>query len=130
MSLKKPEELDQNKMFAIKLYSFFYIFYWLTTKRARIHNILKEPTLYFVKDMERSYLIKIYSCLYLFFVFSFIDLPTITAFEKSGLKIVFSLEKTPEPDTVLVNMAAFNSTLEPMTDFLFQAAVPKVCIFI
>lgn len=53
------------------------------------------------------------------------DLPTITAFEKSGLKIVFSLEKTPEPDTVLVNMAAFNSTLEPMTDFLFQAAVPK-----
>ncbi|XP_044731876.1 AP-1 complex subunit gamma-1 isoform X2 [Chrysoperla carnea] len=53
------------------------------------------------------------------------DLPTITAFEKSGLKIVFSLEKTAEPDTVLVNMAAFNSTLEPMTDFLFQAAVPK-----
>lgn len=49
-----------------------------------------------------------------------------TAFEKDGLKIIFSLEKTQEPNTVLVNMAAANNTSETMTDFLFQAAVPKV----
>lgn len=54
-------------------------------------------------------------------------MPTLTAFEKNGLKLVFSLERLPESNnTVSIHLTATNSTLSNMTDFLFQAAVPKV----
>lgn len=57
----------------------------------------------------------------------FVDLPSITAYEKNGLKIVFSLERLPEnPNTTVIRMSAMNETLDPITEFLFQAAVPKV----
>jgi hypothetical protein len=57
----------------------------------------------------------------------FVDLPSITAYEKNGLKIVFSLERLPEnPNTTVIRMSAMNETLNPITEFLFQAAVPKV----
>jgi hypothetical protein len=57
----------------------------------------------------------------------FVDLPSITAYEKNGLKIVFSLERVPEsPNTTVIRMSAMNETLNPITEFLFQAAVPKV----
>ncbi|PNF30357.1 AP-1 complex subunit gamma-1 [Cryptotermes secundus] len=53
-------------------------------------------------------------------------LPSITAYEKNGLKIVFSLERLPEnPNTTVIRMSAMNETLNPITEFLFQAAVPK-----
>lgn len=53
-------------------------------------------------------------------------LPSITAYEKNGLKIVFSLERLPEnPNTTVIRMSAVNETLNPITEFLFQAAVPK-----
>lgn len=57
------------------------------------------------------------------------DVPTITAFDKDGLKIVFSLEKVPESNTLTVNVAAVNNTLSNISEFLFQAAVPKVSFF-
>lgn len=53
------------------------------------------------------------------------DVPTLTAFDKNGLKIIFSLEKMPENNVLSINVTATNSTLSNMTDFLFQAAVPK-----
>ncbi|KAF2881761.1 hypothetical protein ILUMI_24403 [Ignelater luminosus] len=54
------------------------------------------------------------------------NVPTLTAFEKNGLKLVFSLERLPESNnTVSIHLTATNSTLSNMTDFLFQAAVPK-----
>lgn len=53
-------------------------------------------------------------------------MPTITAFDQGGLKVVFSLEKIPDSNTLTVNVAATNNTLSNMSDFLFQAAVPKV----
>lgn len=57
----------------------------------------------------------------------FIDLPSITAYEKNGLKIVFSLERLPEnPNMTVITMSAMNETLNTMSEFLFQAAVPKV----
>lgn len=56
-------------------------------------------------------------------------MPTITAYEKSGLTIIFALEKVGESNTVSINLTATNSLLSSMTDFLFQAAVPKVKMF-
>lgn len=53
----------------------------------------------------------------------------LTAFEKNGLKIVFGLEKLPDTgNTLSINVTATNNTLSNMTDFLFQAAIPKVTI--
>ncbi|XP_076470674.1 AP-1 complex subunit gamma-1-like isoform X2 [Babylonia areolata] len=49
-----------------------------------------------------------------------------TAFEKNGLCIKFQCERDLKtPTTTLINMAATNSTPFPMTEFVFQAAVPK-----
>lgn len=55
------------------------------------------------------------------------DVPTITAFDQDGLKVVFALEKVPDSNTLIINVTAMNNTLSNMSDFLFQAAVPKVC---
>ncbi|XP_065155576.1 AP-1 complex subunit gamma-1 isoform X2 [Atheta coriaria] len=53
-----------------------------------------------------------------------VDVPTITAFDRDGLKIMFALEKI-ESNSISINVTASNHTLSNMTDFLFQAAVPK-----
>nr|KAG5693087.1 hypothetical protein BaRGS_014037 [Batillaria attramentaria] len=51
----------------------------------------------------------------------------LTAFEKSGLCIKFMCERDQNQATAtLINMTATNTTPIPMTDFVFQAAVPKV----
>lgn len=52
-------------------------------------------------------------------------LPSITAYEKDGLTMTFTLEKVADTDTVSICMTATNSNSEEMTEFLFQAAVPK-----
>ncbi|KAL8613855.1 AP-1 complex subunit gamma-1 [Nucella lapillus] len=50
----------------------------------------------------------------------------LTAFEKNGLSIQFMCERDQNtPTTTLINMSASNSTPFPMTEFVFQAAVPK-----
>lgn len=53
--------------------------------------------------------------------------PPITAFENNGLKIIFAFEKVPgNPSNVVsIMVTATNSLAFPMTDFVFQAAVPK-----
>ena len=48
-----------------------------------------------------------------------------TVFEKSGLKIDFSFERV-DPTNVSITMRATNAQPSPFTDFVFQAAVPKV----
>lgn len=53
-------------------------------------------------------------------------MPVITAFDKDGLKLLFSLEKLPDENSLTINVTATNGTLSNMSDFLFQAAVPKV----
>lgn len=58
-------------------------------------------------------------------------MPTLTAFEKNGLKIIFALEKLPDTsNTLSINVTATNTTLSNMTDFLFQAAIPKVTLLL
>ncbi|KAL3269761.1 hypothetical protein HHI36_008821 [Cryptolaemus montrouzieri] len=57
------------------------------------------------------------------------DVPTMLAYDKDGLKIVFSLEKIPDSNMLTVNVTASNNTLSTMTDFLFEAAVPKTFRF-
>lgn len=51
----------------------------------------------------------------------------VTAFEKNGLCIRFLCERDPGVVcATVINMIATNSTPFPITDFVFQAAVPKV----
>lgn len=54
-------------------------------------------------------------------------IPSITAFQSNGLKIDFAFEKSPgNPSNVVsIMVTATNSLAFPMTDFVFQAAVPK-----
>lgn len=51
----------------------------------------------------------------------FNSIPTLTAYDKNGLKIVFNMERpTDSPDTTVVSMVATNSTTSTFTEFLFQ----------
>lgn len=53
-------------------------------------------------------------------------IPPMTVFEKDGLKLDFAFEKEPSsPQTAVIHLTAINLSSCPMTDFLFQAAVPK-----
>ena len=48
-------------------------------------------------------------------------------FDKAGLKIAFKLERSIDnADLLMINMSAQNLGSTPLTEFLFQAAVPKV----
>lgn len=49
---------------------------------------------------------------------------SLTVFEKDGLRVDFTFEKRPMHG-LLIHLTALNSLTTPMTDFLFQAAVPK-----
>ncbi|EFN79116.1 AP-1 complex subunit gamma-1 [Harpegnathos saltator] len=54
------------------------------------------------------------------------DTPSMVVLDKSGLKITFKLERPPDiPDLLIINMLAQNSGSTILTDFLFQAAVPR-----
>lgn len=53
-------------------------------------------------------------------------LAPLIAFNKNGLMIEFRCERdNNSPTTSLINVKAFNTSPTPMTDFIFQAAVPK-----
>ncbi|CAL1527635.1 unnamed protein product [Lymnaea stagnalis] len=53
-------------------------------------------------------------------------LPVVTAFNKEGLLIEFFCQRANNDATkTVINMKATNSSLFPMVDFVFQAAVPK-----
>lgn len=51
----------------------------------------------------------------------------IVAYDKNGLKILFTLKPYLEaPNTTSITVQARNDSTLPITEFLFQAAVPKV----
>lgn len=53
-------------------------------------------------------------------------IPSMTIFEKDGLKLDFNFEKPIDnPHLVVIYLTASNQTGKIMSDFLFQAAVPK-----
>ncbi|KAJ6221251.1 hypothetical protein RDWZM_007063 [Blomia tropicalis] len=53
-------------------------------------------------------------------------IPSITAYEKNGLRIEFNFEKSSEnPLLTTISLSATNSNPFPFEDFLFKAAVPK-----
>uniref|UniRef100_A0A8C4HC19 AP-1 complex subunit gamma n=1 Tax=Dicentrarchus labrax TaxID=13489 RepID=A0A8C4HC19_DICLA len=53
-------------------------------------------------------------------------IPPMTAYNKNGLKIDFTFERAnPNPNIAVITIHASNSTEADMTDFVFQAAVPK-----
>lgn len=52
--------------------------------------------------------------------------PPVVAFNKNGLLVEFMVEKDPsDADITSINIKATNSTQSPMSEFVFQAAVPK-----
>ncbi|XP_074599124.1 adaptor protein complex 1, gamma subunit [Brevipalpus obovatus] len=54
------------------------------------------------------------------------SIPSIVAFDKNGLKILYDFQKDPsDPKNLTIHMKASNSNVHPITEFLFQAAVPK-----
>ncbi|XP_011332251.1 AP-1 complex subunit gamma-1 isoform X2 [Ooceraea biroi] len=54
------------------------------------------------------------------------ETPTMVILDKAGLKITFKVERPPDiPDLLVINMLAQNSGSTTLTDFLFQAAVPR-----
>ncbi|XP_064467408.1 AP-1 complex subunit gamma-1-like isoform X2 [Ornithodoros turicata] len=53
-------------------------------------------------------------------------IPPMTAFEKDGLRLDFAFEKPQDnPLATVIHVTALNSSSNTMTNFLFQAAVPK-----
>uniref|UniRef100_A0A672HC38 AP-1 complex subunit gamma n=1 Tax=Salarias fasciatus TaxID=181472 RepID=A0A672HC38_SALFA len=57
---------------------------------------------------------------------SFTGIPPMTAYNKNGLKIDFTFERAnPNPNIAVITIHASNTTEADMTDFVFQAAVPK-----
>ncbi|XP_030232090.1 AP-1 complex subunit gamma-1 isoform X1 [Gadus morhua] len=53
-------------------------------------------------------------------------IPSMTAYNKNGLKIEFTFERaTPNPNIAVITIHASNTTDADMTEFVFQAAVPK-----
>uniref|UniRef100_A0A7N8XHZ5 Adaptor related protein complex 1 subunit gamma 1 n=1 Tax=Mastacembelus armatus TaxID=205130 RepID=A0A7N8XHZ5_9TELE len=55
-----------------------------------------------------------------------VGIPPMTAYNKNGLKIDFTFERAnPNPNIAVITIHASNSTEADMTDFVFQAAVPK-----
>jgi hypothetical protein len=54
-------------------------------------------------------------------------LPSITAFQSATLKVTFDFKKQPgNPRETTIHATFTNLTSSPFTDFIFQAAVPKV----
>jgi hypothetical protein len=51
-------------------------------------------------------------------------IPPMTAFDKNGLRIIFTFER--ENTTLTIHSKVTNSSPYPITNFLFKAAVPKV----
>ena len=52
--------------------------------------------------------------------------PDISVLDKDGLKVSFSVNPSSTLTNTVVTMTATNSTQQPISEFLFQAAVPKV----
>ncbi|XP_015110218.1 AP-1 complex subunit gamma-1 isoform X2 [Diachasma alloeum] len=54
------------------------------------------------------------------------EVPSVLVLDKAGLKINFKMERPLDsPDLLVINMTAVNSTGIPLTDFRFEAAVPR-----
>ncbi|XP_034950277.1 AP-1 complex subunit gamma-1 isoform X3 [Chelonus insularis] len=54
------------------------------------------------------------------------EVPSIVVLDKAGLKVIFKVERSSDVlDLLIINMTAMNSNTTPLTDFLFQAAVPR-----
>lgn len=56
-----------------------------------------------------------------------VHIPSITAFEKGPIRIIFAFERSAvSPTMTIITLTAGNLTSDtPITDFVFQAAVPK-----
>lgn len=96
-------------------------------QEGRLFNLQKDLLCSGVKEMSSVTLRMTagFSSLLLFLLST--GIPSITAYNKNGLKIDFSFERSnTNPSVTVITIQASNSTELDMTDFVFQAAVPKV----
>ncbi len=63
-----------------------------------------------------------------YFVLFNLGIPSITAYNKNGVKIDFNFQKVDNNPANILDIALIvsNALAVPVTDFVFQAAVPKV----
>ena len=59
-------------------------------------------------------------------IFECLELQNVTAYDKNGLRVDFSFDRPADnPNLVIVTLTANSSYGSTLSDFLFQAAVPK-----
>ena len=59
---------------------------------------------------------------------NFAGLPSIVAYNKNDLKIDFSFQR--DMSTITIQLSVTNQSMADITNFVFQAAVPKVSIML
>lgn len=84
-------------------------------------SLLRYPAFFFFSEM-------LLCCLIYLGTDSTSGIPDIVAFDKNGLKVIFSFScpNPANPTMVAITLKATNSNTSPIHDFIFQAAIPKV----
>lgn len=84
--------------------------------------------IFFLIFVSNYFVIEIIKCVFCYTVTIFpLGYPPIIAFNKNGLLIEFVCEKDEtQVGVTTINLKATNSTPLAISDFVFQAAVPKV----
>ena len=57
--------------------------------------------------------------------------PPVSAYDKNGLKVLILMaENRPRDDVTVMVVSVISTNTVPVKSFVFQAAVPKVCLLI
>uniref|UniRef100_A0A672NM60 AP-1 complex subunit gamma-1-like n=1 Tax=Sinocyclocheilus grahami TaxID=75366 RepID=A0A672NM60_SINGR len=98
----------------------------LSTRFSSVNRIKKVVSIYGSSiDVELQQRAVEYNCNY-HICFCLAGIPPMTAYNKNGIKIEFTFERAnPNPNIAVITIHATNSTEADMTEFVFQAAVPK-----
>uniref|UniRef100_A0AAR2JMM8 AP-1 complex subunit gamma n=1 Tax=Pygocentrus nattereri TaxID=42514 RepID=A0AAR2JMM8_PYGNA len=102
----------------------------LSTRFSSVNRIKKVVSIYGssidVELQQRAVEYNKQPSCYKYPALPFAGIPPMTAYNKNGLKIEFTFERSnPNPNISVITIHASNSTEADMTDFVFQAAVPK-----
>lgn len=92
----------------------------LSNNNQKVKSILNDDLFSEIRNLDQNNLVKSNKS----------NLNTLVAIEKNGLKIVFNFEKNKDSNSpITIHLEATNQNSSNISDFLFQAAVPKVIIF-
>ena len=101
-----------------------------TDEFCESHFLISYALLLAVLRLLRSrvYLFDLFFPTYIFFYLLAQGIPPLTAYEKGGLRVVFTFEKVPNnPNNIVTITATTTSALPtPLSEYTFLVAVPKV----